>query len=151
MAEPLQDEIGVVAALEAGQVTVHFQRSSACGKCGACGMLSDSSKTMVLTMEDPGGLAVGDRVRLIMVEKYFMMSTLLLYAVPLAALVLGIGVGYALWGEAGQGAAGLLGLALAGGCYLVYRSMNARFLRWRKSQISLQRVETPQEECSESQ
>lgn len=140
MAEPLAEEIGVVAGLADGQVTVHFERSSACGKCGACGMLSESSKTMVLTMDDPGGLAVGDRVRLVMRQQYFMLSTLLLYAVPLAALILGVAVGYILWGEAGQGYAALLGIALAGGCYLAYRGMNARFLRWRKGQIALERV-----------
>lgn len=136
----LREEIGVVASLDNGQVTVHFSRSSACGKCGACGMLSDNSRTMVLTMDDPGSLQIGDHVQLVMQERYFMLSTLLLYAVPLVALVIGVVLGTIIWGDRGQAASAFLGIALAGACYMAYRLLNPRMLRWRKSQIALQKV-----------
>ena len=136
----LNDEIGEVVALNGGQATVTFDRKSACARCKACGMFADNQKKVAITLPAPRGVKVGDEVRLVMDRSYYTVSLTLLYALPCAALILGVALGFVLWGEAGQQYAALLGLALTALSYLVIRLMDKRLKAWRKGKLTLQSV-----------
>lgn len=94
-----------------GLVTVKFERPEACGSCTACGF--GSQKGTVTLQSDRN---VGEWVRVEMPEKRFLQATVLVYAVPLAGLVLGVFLGWALGGGSDlwtiSGAFGGLALSL---------------------------------------
>lgn len=137
----LNDEIGQVVALEGGRATVIFDRKSACARCKACGMFAENQKKVAITLAAPRGVTVGDSVRLVMDSRYYLLSLALLYGLPCVALVGGVALGFALWGEAGQlGAAGL-GLCLTVAVYLAVRTQDKRLARWRRGKLALERVE----------
>lgn len=144
MQQGLNDEIGQVVALEDGRATVIFDRKSACARCKACGMFAENQKKVTITLNAPRGVAVGDWVRLVMDSRYYLLSLALLYGLPCVALVAGVALGFALWGEAGQPGAAGLGLGLTVAVYLLVRGQDKRLARWRRGKLALERVERAQ-------
>jgi len=138
--QSLNDEIGEVVAIREGKATVTFDRKSACARCKACGMFADNQKKVAITLPAPKGVQVGDQVRLIMDSRYYMVSLALLYGLPCIALILGVIIGFLLWGEAGQLYAALLGLGLTVAVYLAVRSQDKRLQAWRRGKLALQPV-----------
>lgn len=136
----MAEEIGVVRSVDKGLATVEFERSSACGKCGACGLLSGTSNRMVTTVAAPRDIQAGDQVRMVMSDSFFYLSTVLLYGVPLAALVLGVAVGTLLFDSEQPIFPALLGLGLAAGCYVVLRLCDPWFKRLRQGKMRLEKV-----------
>ena len=136
----MAEEIGVVRSVAGGLATVEFERSSACGKCGACGLLSGASNRMVTTAAAPPGVQVGDQVRMVMSDSFFYLSTVLLYGVPLAALVLGVALGSLLFGPDRPIFPALIGLGLAAACYAILRLCDPWFKKLRQGKMRLEVV-----------
>jgi sigma-E factor negative regulatory protein RseC len=137
-------EIGTVVRVDDGIATVHFDRRAACEKCGACGMLKNRS-VMEITLPVGPDIRPGDRVALRMEDSFFYLSALLLYGVPLLALVAGVAGGAALspliragWDP--QLAGAMAGLALAAASYAMLRLFNRRFMRMRVRRMTVERV-----------
>ena len=78
-----------------GTATIRFSRPEACSKCGACGALSQTG-TITLAAD----CKVGDWVRVELPEGRFLEATAFAYVLPLAGLLLGIGLGWLLGGGA---------------------------------------------------
>ena len=138
-------EIGTVVRVEGRAATVHFNRRSACERCGACGMLKNQG-VMELTVNVPFEVEPGDRVALTMDDSYFLLSTLLLYGLPLAALVAGVVAGVMLGARLFPGrdpelVGAVTGIAAAAASYLALRLFGARFAALRRSRMSLEKVE----------
>ena len=125
---------GILKMIKFGQVyqyneakriaSVRFQRPEACKKCGACGVTSQTG-----TISLKGECKVGDWVRVEFPEGRFLEATAITYIIPLAGLLLGIGLGWLLGGggDVGMllGALGGLGVS-AGVLYLVEKRVSGR-------------------------
>ncbi|MBN1777203.1 MAG: SoxR reducing system RseC family protein [Clostridiales bacterium] len=76
-----------------GTVTVRFERPEACGKCGACGSLSQKGEVVL-----PSDRDIGEWVRVEMPENRFLQATALVYIIPLLGLLAGLLIGFLLGG-----------------------------------------------------
>ncbi|MGI6004074.1 MAG: SoxR reducing system RseC family protein [Christensenellales bacterium] len=90
-------EQGEVVRVEGRTAHVLFKRTSACGRCGACGMLSGEAETVV---EVPNTLSaqVGQYVELELSGANVLWASAIAYLIPLALLVAGAVAGGALSG-----------------------------------------------------
>lgn len=136
----MADEIGQVIALDKGMATVVFDRHGACARCKACGMFAENQKKVSITLPAPRDVQVNDWVRLTVTDSYYLGSVLLLYGLPCLALILGVALGFSLWGPQGQGWAALLGFAMTAAVYLAVRSQNRRLICWRKNKLKLEKL-----------
>ena len=83
------------------------------------------------------GVRVGDRVAVTLSKKSFLTASALAYILPLAALLIGLFVGYALGGEL---AASLCGIVLCGLTYVLLHALNARFTKKRSFEPRMTKI-----------
>ncbi len=88
-------EYGQVVDIQGGVAHVKFMRTSACGKCHACGMLSTQNE-IVIRVDNDADAAVGDLVAVSIRMKKAMRASVLAYVFPLIMLVLGVLFGWLL-------------------------------------------------------
>lgn len=88
------DQIGRVKSVQDGTAVIQLERNSACAKCGICHM--GETKTMQITVENSIGADVGARVLVNMEKGVVLRAGAIIYLVPLAALLLGVGLMYLL-------------------------------------------------------
>jgi len=86
-------EYGQVVDVKGDVAHVKFMRSSACGKCQACGMLSAQNE-IVVQVKNEYVAAVGDMVAVSIRMKKAMRASVLAYVFPLLMLVLGVFFGW---------------------------------------------------------
>lgn len=86
------EEYGVITELKEQRVaTVMCRRNSACDHCpssGACS-IGDDGENMQVDAINVVGAQVGDRVRVVTSNKLFLLSSFMLYIVPLIGLLIG--------------------------------------------------------------
>ncbi len=117
------EEKGVVTDVNGETMTVEFERSPMCEKCGACERAQERMRMEMKRLQDAD---VGDRVQVELPEGALLKAALLAYGLPLVLLLLGLFVGKSLPGWLGlPGNSDLyalaLGLLLAAGAYLLIR------------------------------
>lgn len=111
-------ETGRVVAVEADAVWVETIRQSTCGSCAAqkgCGhgimnRISEGRRCLVRALPgkvDPADCAVDDEVRISIPEEVILRGSLVVYILPLLAMLLGAWTGAALLPLAEDAAAGL--------------------------------------------
>lgn len=113
-------EPATVVSVDGSHVRVETQQKSACGQCAArseCpnGALADMGGQRTCQIEVTGldGLRPGDRVEIGLQEGTLLTGALTLYLLPLAGLIIGVGlVGAASKPEAWQLAGGAVGFML---------------------------------------
>lgn len=88
-------EHGQVVDIQGGVAHVKFMRTSACGKCHACGMLSTQNE-IVVQVNNESEAAVGDFVAVSIRMKKAMRASVLAYVFPLVMLILGVFFGWLL-------------------------------------------------------
>ncbi|MFO7295518.1 MAG: SoxR reducing system RseC family protein [Caldicoprobacter sp.] len=124
-------EVGEVIRVEGDRAIVRIQRSSACRHCGACG-LGASSDEMLLTLPNSLNAKPGDMVELSIESVHLLKASAITYLIPLAALILGVIVGYVLGGYLAvdrQLAGAVLGLAFTGLAFMLIRTLDPVFKR----------------------
>lgn len=87
-------ELGQVVDIRDGKAHVKFTRSSACGRCQACGMLA-SQNEIVIEVPNELGASVGDMVAVSIRSKKALGASALAYVFPLIMLIVGVAVGLA--------------------------------------------------------
>jgi len=89
------NEYGQVVKTENKKALVMFRRTSACGKCQACGMLSGQNE---ITVEVPNDLGAreGQLVEVNIVMKKAIRASAIAYVFPLVMLILGAVLGWLL-------------------------------------------------------
>ena len=82
------DEQGIVSRLDGDRATVVFARKAMCKDCGAC--LKAGPDEMMVEVENTLGAKVGDTVAVELRQKVFLQATLIMYGLPLLALMVGM-------------------------------------------------------------
>lgn len=90
-------EYGRVVAIEGRDAMIKFVRTSACGRCHACGMLSAQNE-IVVSVPNTMGAEAGDRVAIDIRMKKALGASAIAYVFPLVMLILGAFVGWLLSG-----------------------------------------------------
>ena len=132
----MENEKGIIASIENNEVIVEFYRSSACEKCGACMMAKDTGK-MMIKLPYTKEVEVGDEVTVDVKRNFYLLSSVLLYIVPLIVLVASIFIGVAvLEGDNAQVLAAVLGVVLSFGSYFAIRLFNKKFAGMKKESMT---------------
>ncbi len=106
-------EYGEVTEIKGSVAHVKFTRTSACGRCHACGMLTNQNEITV-QVENELDAAVGDQVAISIRIRKALGASALAYVFPLIMLVLGVLVGWLLSGVWGVFANTDMTMALCG-------------------------------------
>lgn len=138
---------GRIVAIEDGMAWVESPRQSACGSCvskGHCGtgLLGDAltgARVSRIAVRNTLDAQVGDEVVLGLPEDGVVRASLLLYGLPLAGLVVGMGLAQ----SAGDGWALLAGLAGLGAGLLLLRPLGRRAARLTTEPLLLARLDGP--------
>ena len=138
-------ERGVVSRVEGETAYVVFKRSSACGKCQACGMLKDMSEITV-DVKNTLRAGPGDRVEIEFSSGNSLRSSLIAYGIPLLFLVIGVFLGYYISNTMqismpGDILAALLGLGLTAAAFGILHILEPRFRRRLKNTFRMVAVE----------
>ena len=87
---------GTVVALCGDRAVIRFSRSPMCRHCGACFAAGETE--METSVENTLRAEVGERVAVELPPRRLLKASVLAYALPLAALLLGLLLGSS-WGE----------------------------------------------------
>jgi len=126
--EILKDHpLGVVKEIKDGKVIVVFSRTSACGKCEACGMLKETGE-MYLSFDYEEEVKVGENVGVYVDESFFLFSAFLLYGIPLLVLLIGTVLASLIFNEGyNQLIAAGFGFVMCVASYFVLKKYNGYF------------------------
>ena len=114
----MRTEIGLVKKIEPSKVLIEADPDASCTTCEAkhgC-MMSSETKKRYIWIETTEQIDVGDKVEFTIEEKAMILSSFLLYILPIIMLFLGIAGSVMLYGKSNEGAmaiGGTIGL-LAG-------------------------------------
>jgi len=147
-------EAGEVVELKEGKAYLRFNRTAACSKCGACGMLAGKNE---VTVEAPDtlGVQIGDRVEMEFSAKNAFQSTLIAYIFPLAMLFVGLWLGYVIpqtLFDTQDAFAAIMGIIFAAGSFLVLKLLNPVFQKKFANVYAMVRVvdaNEPLDDCKD--
>jgi len=123
------NESGLVTKTSGDTAYVLFERTSACSKCGACGMLSGQNDITV-TMKNLLNAREGDRVEVQFTTKNALQSSAIAYLFPLLMLFLGVWLGYIIPQDVfpvKDALAAILGIIFAVAAFLILKLLNPYF------------------------
>ncbi|MFP4698521.1 MAG: SoxR reducing system RseC family protein [Eubacteriales bacterium] len=86
-------ETGIVIDLKNEYAIVKMMRTEACDKCRAC-TVGIEGKEMIIEAENKCGAKLGDKVAIYLEQENFIKAVLIMYTIPLIALLVGLAVGY---------------------------------------------------------
>lgn len=115
--------IGTVTELNDGMATVVFKRSKACGDCHAC--VSFGTDQAQTELKNTLGAKVGDRVSIELHSGSIFKASLILYGIPLAALLIGAVIGNTI----SNLFTAIIGLGAAAVAFLIIRLLEPKFRR----------------------
>lgn len=116
-------QTGTVIELKGKKAVVRFLRSDACGHCNACFHLGGNEAD--IDIENTLGAQMGDTVGIDMHAKSVLKASLILYGVPLVALLVGAFIG----SFRGDLYAALGGVLFAVGAFFILRAFEPKFSR----------------------
>ncbi len=114
-------QTGKVIGLKGKTAMVRFQKSDACGHCNACFKLGGNQAD--IEIENSLGAREGDSVVIELHGKTVVKASVIVYGVPLVALVAGIALGSVL----GDLYAALGGVLFAAGAFFLLRALEPKF------------------------
>ena len=106
-------EYGEVVNIKDGIAHVRFKRTSACGRCHACGMLSTQNE-IVVQVQNELNASIGDHVAVSIRIRKALGASAVAYVFPLVMLLLGVLLGWLLSSEWNVFADADLAMALFG-------------------------------------
>ena len=136
----MDNEIGIVKNIGDKEVYIEFLRSSACGSCGACMVAEDTSK-MLIKLPYKAKVEIGDSVYIDVEKNFYLMSSVLLYILPLVVLIVAVFAGDTLFrGENNQIYAAVTAVVLSFGTYFGLRIFGKKFAKMKKKNMSYFKV-----------
>ena len=122
-------EAGLVLEAWDGKAKVQFNRTSACAKCKACGMMAGQSQ-IVITARNALYAKEGDKVEVQFNTKNALQTSAIAYLFPLAMLILGVIVGFLIPVPMdAQPFAAIMGIAFTAVAFLILKIANPYFKR----------------------
>ena len=122
-------EAGVVTKIEGKTAYLKFNRTSACAKCGACGMIAGQNDITV-SVDNTLHAALGERVEVHFTTKNALMSSAIAYIFPLIMLFVGVWLGYVIPQDVfpvKDALAAILGIVFAAAAFVVLKLLNPYF------------------------
>lgn len=89
-------ECGLVLEVMDQKAVVNIKRRSACGSCKACEMGRSDVKELNVIAKNEIGASVNDNVNIIMDTPDVLKAAIIVYLIPLMALIVGIAFGLAI-------------------------------------------------------
>lgn len=122
-------EAGLVLETWDNKAKVQFNRTSACAKCKACGMMAGQSQ-IVITAQNALHAKEGDRVEVQFATKNALATSAIAYLFPLAMLILGVILGFMIPAPMDrQPFAAIMGIAFTAVAFLILKLANPYFKR----------------------
>lgn len=122
-------EAGLVLETWDNKAKVQFNRTSACAKCKACGMMAGQSQ-IVITAQNALHAKEGDRVEVQFTTKNALATSAIAYLFPLAMLILGVILGFMIPAPMDrQPFAAIMGIAFTAVAFLILKLANPYFKR----------------------
>ena len=120
-------EIGKITEVSDGFATVSLKRTTACGTCRVC-TIGDDPSEMRVSVKNDCGAKVNDRVELELRSGAFVSAAMVLYGIPLAAMLAGFIAGEAVsvvlgLGESGAPVAFITGMAMLMAVYALIKKL----------------------------
>ena len=132
------DQIGYVIEEKENHVMVQVRRISSCGgNCKSCGGSCDAP-SIVVALKNELGASQGDYVEIISDTRFILLSSLIVYGIPAAGMIIGILLGSA-WFESEVKAFGvglLTMIATFGFLWVLDRKVFSR----QKKRLAMKRV-----------
>lgn len=145
-------ESGLVTKTEGDTAYVLFERTSACSKCGACGMIAGQNDITV-AMKNTLDARPDDRVEVQFTTKNALQSSAIAYLFPLLMLFLGVWLGYVIPQDifpVPDPLAAILGIVFAAAAFLVLKLLNPYFKKKFSNVYTMTKIieESEQNKCS---
>jgi sigma-E factor negative regulatory protein RseC len=122
-------EAGLILETWDNKAKVQFNRTSACAKCKACGIMAGQDQ-IVVTAENALHAKEGDRVEVQFNTKNALTTSAIAYLFPLAMLILGVVVGFLIPAPTDrQPIAAIMGIAFTAVAFLILKLANPYFKR----------------------
>lgn len=128
-------ECGVVVELIKDKAVVNVKRQSACGHCKACELGSTDQKEINITAKNDIGAKINDNVNLLIESPDILKAAIIVYLVPLIALIVGIAIPTAItkiMGIDGEVISIITGLICTGISFLYVRSKDKKLEKTKK-------------------
>ncbi len=136
----MDNEIGIIKDINNNEVEIEFSRSSACGKCGACMMAKDTGK-MLIKIPYTKKINIGDEVYIDIDRNFYLLSSLLLYVLPLLILIAVVMLGSnILHGDNSQIIIAFSAIVLSFGSYFVLKLFKKSFTELKRQKITYFKV-----------
>lgn len=124
-------ESGVITEVKGNTAYILFERTSACAKCGACGMIS-GQKDITITVENTLNAKSDDKVEVEFTTKNALQSSAIAYIFPLVMLFVGVWLGYLIpqsFLSEQDAFAAILGIVFSVIAFFVLKLLNPYFKR----------------------
>lgn len=133
-------EYGVVLELIGEKAIVNVKRQSACGQCKACELGTSEQKEINITAKNDVGAKVNDNVNLLIETPDILKAAIIVYCIPLVALLAGVGVSTyitRLMGIDGETISIFAGLVCTGLSYILVKKKDAKLKKTKKYEPSI--------------
>ena len=146
-------EAGLVTKIEGNTAYLKFNRTSACARCGACGMIAGQNDITV-SVDNTLHAALGERVEVHFTTKNALMSSAIAYIFPLIMLFVGVWLGYVIPQDVfpvKDALAAILGIVFAAAAFLVLKLLNPYFKKKFAKVYTMVRIldeSEPGDKCS---
>lgn len=137
--EEILSALGTVIETNGGMAKVVFKRSKACGDCHACASFGDGES--IIELENTLGAKAGERVVIELHPGGVFKSSLILYGIPLVALLLGVLLG----SRISDLAAALMGIGAAAISLMIIRLFDKGFEKKACFKPEMKRIVPPSE------
>jgi len=133
-------EYGVVLELIGDKAIVNVKRQSACGQCKACDLGTSEQKEINITAKNEVGAKVNDNVNLLIETPDILKAAIIVYVIPLVALLLGVGISTyitKLMGIDGETISIIVGLVCTGLSYILVKKKDIKLNKTKKYEPSI--------------
>lgn len=117
------EDIGIVTAVNGNRITVEIAKGGGCKSCQMHGICGTSATPIVLTFEANAVYNVGDKVRISASTGIKLLSTVIVYLLPLVTLFVSFIIARHYMQELGAILVGFIGLCLS---FLIVRYLDKK-------------------------
>ena len=120
-------EAGLVVEIYGEKAKVLFNRTSACEKCKACGMMAGQNQ-IIITAQNNLHAKTGDQVEVQFATKNALQTSAIAYLFPMGMLIAGVAIGFAIPAPMDrQPFAAIMGIVFTAAAFFILKLANPFF------------------------